>query len=241
MPSMKGTVILLPTYNERDNVTTFIPEVFSALPEARIVVIDDNSPDGTGAVVRDLTSRFKGLSLLSREKKEGLGVAYKHGFRHVLLMPDVERIVLMDADGSHDTSYLQALVEGCREHDLVIGSRYVSGGSVEGWEKWRYMLSRYGNLYAQLLTGLEIHDLTAGFYCMKKELLERLDLNALTSSGYAFQIDLKFHAIHERGARVREIPIHFKQRREGESKLSRHIVREGLLAPMWLLKRRLRI
>lgn len=236
---MNQTVILLPTYNERDNVITFIPELFAAVPEARVVVIDDNSPDGTGAVVTDLTSRYPGLSLLSREKKEGLGVAYKHGFKHVLAIPDIEHVVLMDADGSHDTSYLRALIESCAEHDLVIGSRYVKGGSVEGWEFWRYMLSRYGNLYAQLLTGLPIRDLTAGFYCMRKNLLERFDLDALTSSGYAFQIDLKFHAIHERGARVREIPIHFKQRREGESKLSRHIVSEGLLAPLVLLKRRL--
>jgi dolichol-phosphate mannosyltransferase len=235
---MNQTVILLPTYNERENIITFIPELFATIPEAKVVVIDDSSPDGTGAVVQELASRYSGLSLLSREKKEGLGVAYKHGFRHVLAMPGIERVVLMDADGSHDTAYLRTLIEGCVEHDIVIGSRYVKGGSVEGWEYWRYMLSRYGNLYAQLLTGLPIHDLTAGFYCMKRNLLERFDLDALTSSGYAFQIDLKFHAIHERGARVREIPIHFKQRREGESKLSRHIISEGLLAPLVLLRRR---
>lgn len=238
---MNQTVVLLPTYNERQNVITFIPELFTAVPDARVVVIDDNSPDGTGAVIKELMSTYPGLSLLSREKKEGLGVAYKHGFRHVLSMPGVKHVVLMDADGSHDSAYLRALIEGCAEHDLVIGSRYVRGGSVEGWEYWRYLLSRYGNVYAQLLTGLPIRDLTAGFYCMKKSLLEHLDLDALTSSGYAFQIDLKFHAIHERGARVREIPIHFKQRREGESKLSRHIISEGLLAPLVLFKRRLRL
>lgn len=235
------SVVLLPTYNERENVLTFVPDLFKAVPDLRVIVIDDNSPDKTGDAVRDLMRTYPGLSLLSREKKEGLGQAYKHGFSHVLRMPEVEHIVLMDADGSHDASYVRALIEGCSECDLVIGSRYVKGGGIEEWEHWRYLLSRYGNMYARILSGLPIRDLTAGFYCMKKSLLERLDLEALTSSGYAFQIELKFHAIHERGARVKEIPIVFKKRREGESKLSRHIVSEGLLAPLRLFKRRFRV
>lgn len=235
------SVVLLPTYNERENVLTFVPELFKAVPDLMVIVIDDNSPDKTGDAVRELMQRYSGLSLLSREKKEGLGRAYKHGFAHVLRMPDVDLVVLMDADGSHDASYVRALIDSCSENDLVIGSRYVKGGSIEEWEYWRYMLSRYGNMYAQILSGLPIRDLTAGFYCMKKDLLKRLDLEALRSSGYAFQIELKFHAIHERGARVKEIPIVFKKRREGESKLSRHIVSEGLLAPLRLFRRRLHV
>lgn len=235
---MKRCVILLPTYNERENVTTFIPEVFSVVPEAHIMVIDDSSPDGTGDVVRSLSHKYPNLSLLSRPKKEGLGNAYKHGFREVLAKHDVDFVLLMDADGSHDVRYIQPLIDTCETHDIAIGSRYVRGGGIENWEQWRYFLSRYGNLYAQFLTGLPIRDLTAGFYCMKKSLLERMDLDALKSSGYAFQIDLKFHAIHERGGRAREIPIVFKRRREGESKLSRHIISEGLLTPLNLFYRR---
>ncbi len=238
MPLMNRTVILLPTYNERKNVTTFIPELFTAVPDASVMVIDDNSPDGTGEVIRSLMQTYANLSLLSRPKKEGLGNAYKHGFREVLAKSDADYVLLMDADGSHDVSYVQALINACEVDDIAIGSRYVRGGGIENWEGWRYLLSRYGNMYAQLFTGLPIRDLTAGFYCMKRSLLEKLDLDAMKSSGYAFQIDLKFHAIHERGGRAREIPIVFKRRREGESKLSRHIISEGLLTPLNLFYRR---
>lgn len=235
---MKRCVILLPTYNERENVATFIPELFSAVPETRVMVIDDSSPDGTGEAVRGLMQNYPNLSLLSRPKKEGLGNAYKHGFREVLAKSDADFVLLMDADGSHDVRYIQQLIDACEIHDIAIGSRYIRGGGIENWEQWRYLLSRYGNVYAQLLTGLPIRDLTAGFYCMKRSLLERLDLDAMKSSGYAFQIDLKFHAIHERGGRAKEIPIRFRQRREGESKLSRHIISEGLLTPLNLFYRR---
>lgn len=233
------TIILLPTYNERENVGLIVPEIFARYPDLRIVVIDDSSPDGTGAVVREMMARFPGLSLLSRPKKEGLGVAYKHGIRHVLEMEDVERIIMMDADGSHDVAYISPLVTASDTHDLVIGSRYVRGGGIENWEGWRYALSKYGNLYARILTGLPIRDLTAGFYCIRRSVLARMDLEAMKSSGYAFQIDIKFHAVRDLGARVMEVPIIFKRRREGESKISRHIIREGLLAPLSLFYRRI--
>ena len=146
----------------------------------------------------------------------------------------------MDADGSHGVEYLTDLLAAINTHDFVIGSRYVRGGAVENWERWRHGLSYWGNAYARVLTGLPVHDLTAGFYCIRRSLLERMDLDLLTSSGYAFQIDIKCHT-YEKGARLAEVPILFKQRRGGESKLSRHIIREGLLSPLRILRRRLSI
>lgn len=233
------TIVLLPTYNERENVGLIVPEIFARYPDLRIVVIDDSSPDGTGRLVQEMMTHYAGLSLLSRPKKEGLGVAYKHGIRHVLEMEGATRIIMMDADGSHDVAYIGHLLAESHTYDLVIGSRYVRGGGIEGWEGWRYALSKYGNLYARILTGLPIRDLTAGFYCIRRSVLVRMDFEAMKSSGYAFQIDIKFHSVRDLGASVIEIPIVFKRRREGESKISRHIIREGLLAPLSLLLRRI--
>ena len=236
---MSKTVILLPTYNERENIGLIIPEIFAAHPELHVLVIDDNSPDKTGDAVRELMSEYPNLNLLARPGKQGLGVAYKHGLNEVLRDTEVERIIMMDADGSHAVEYLKDMLEASKENELVIGSRYVTGGGIENWEPWRFALSRYGNLYARTLTGLPAKDLTAGFICFQKALLLRMDLDTVSASGYAFLMDLKFHAIHDSGATVKEVPIIFKCRREGESKISAHIVREGLKTPLRLLKRRI--
>lgn len=235
---MSYSTILLPTYNERKNIGAIIPEIFTAHPELRIVVVDDSSPDGTGEVVSDMARSFPNLELLTRPKKEGLGMAYRAGMRHVLRKGNVAHIILMDADGSHGVEFLKPMLAASSDHDLVIGSRYIEGGSVEDWEPWRYALSQYGNLYAWIMTGLPVRDLTSGFQCFRGDLLERMNLDSLQASGYAFQIDIKFHAIRDAGAHVREIPIHFKNRREGESKISRHIIREGLITPLRLFPRR---
>ncbi len=227
-------VILIPTYNEKENVRELIPKIFALVPEAHITVIDDNSPDGTAAQVRRLMREYPALSIIERPKKEGLGAAYKDALGRVIRDPEVFSVTTMDADGSHDPSYVPLLLEGAREYDLVIGSRYISGGGVENWEPWRMYLSRFGNLYSRFFTGLPVRDLTAGFVCIQKELLEKIDFTRFGSSGYAYQIEFKFHCIHSLGAKWKETPIIFKNRREGESKMSRHIIREGLKTPIRL-------
>lgn len=231
MPNAGYPVILVPTYNERENISILIPEIAREAPEAHVLVIDDNSPDGTAGEVRTLMPRYPNLSILSRPRKEGLGAAYKHGISEVLKDKSAELIVFMDADGSHGSEALPKLLEAGKEHDLVIGSRYIRGGGIEKWEWWRFWLSRLGNIYAGIFTRLSIKDLTSGFVCVRADFLKKIDLSRIESSGYAFQIDLKYRIICA-GARTIEIPIIFHARREGESKISRHIVTEGLRAPL---------
>jgi dolichol-phosphate mannosyltransferase len=235
---MSKTVILMPTYNERENVGYIIPKIFATYPDLHITVIDDNSPDQTGKAVHEMIKKYPNLSLLSREKKEGLGAAYKHGIRHVLALGGFDRVITMDADGTHDPKHLKEMLAQSEKHELVMGSRYVKGGSVGKWVLWRRILSRGGNFYARTLTGLPVQDMTAGFLCFQKALLDRMDLDHVAASGYAFLIDLKFHAIHDAEASVKEISIQLKPRREGESKISSHIVREGLRTPFKLFLRR---
>jgi dolichol-phosphate mannosyltransferase len=235
---MNNAVILMPTYNERENITQLVPEIFAAHPDIRILVIDDNSPDGTGSAVVELARIYPNLSLLAREKKEGLGAAYKAGILHAYSFPAIQKVITMDADGSHAAEYLADLLSASTEHMLVIGSRYVKGGAIENWEPWRYALSRYGNLYSRTITGLPIRDLTAGFMCIDVDVLKKIDFANVHASGYAFLMELKFFIVHTLRGSVAEVPIIFKSRREGESKISRHIVREGLKTPWRLLGRR---
>lgn len=229
----------MPTYNERENIRMIVPEIFAAHPDIHVLVIDDNSPDGTGDEVRGLMEQYPNLDLLARPAKQGLGAAYKHGIQHTLDGGDIERIIMMDADGSHPVEYLTAMLEASRENELVVGSRYTKGGGIENWEPWRYAMSRYGNLYARTLTGLPVRDLTAGFLCFRGDLLRRMDFDKVGASGYAFLMDLKYHAIADMKATVKEVPIIFKSRREGESKISHHIIREGLKTPLRLFLRRI--
>ena len=229
---MKETVVLLPTYNERENISILVREITACEKEIRIVVIDDNSPDGTGSLVRELMKEFPNLSLFSRPQKQGLGEAYKAGIKHVLSNPDIEKIITMDADGSHSPEYISALLS--RDADLVIGSRYVTGGDIQNWELWRYVLSFGGNLYARVLTWLPLKDLTSGFMCVRADMLRRVDFSKIHASGYAFQIEIKFHIFYVLHGRALEIPIIFKSRRGGESKMSNHIIREGLKTPLRL-------
>ena len=229
---MKETVVLLPTYNERDNISFLVREITARHKKIRIVVIDDNSPDGTGSLVRELMKEYPNLALFSRAQKQGLGEAYKAGMRHILADPNIEKVITMDADGSHSPEYISALLS--RDADLVIGSRYVMGGGIQNWELWRYILSFGGNLYAHALTGLPIKDLTSGFMCVRADMLRRVDFSKIHASGYAFQIEIKFHIFYVLHGRVLEIPIIFKSRRGGESKMSNHIIREGLKTPLRL-------
>lgn len=234
---MLRTVILLPTYNERENIQKIVPLLFSALPEVRIMAVDDNSPDGTAAVVKDLQRTYPNLLLFERAKKEGLGRAYTDAFKKVLTdFPEVDVVVTMDADLSHDHEKLPAMLAKAEAYDLVIGSRYVPGGRLEGWEFHRRMLSRLGNRYVRLVTKLPVRDATSGFNCIRTSALKKLNFSALDPSGYAFLIALKY-TLWKQGARIAEAPITFRSRLSGESKISMRIIEEGLLLPWKLIQK----
>lgn len=232
-------VIILPTYNERENIALIIPRIFEIAPEVHVAVVDDNSPDGTAEVVMSMVRLYPNLSLISRERKEGLGAAYADAILRLRGDPSTRALILMDADGSHDPSYLPKLRGELAVHDMVIGSRYISGGGVDEWELWRRLLSRFGNQYARILTGMPVNDITAGFIGMSRPLLEKIDFTRGGSVGYAFLMELKHAAIITHGARYKEIPIAFAARREGESKLSHHIIREGIMAPLRIFWKRI--
>lgn len=224
--------ILIPTFNENSNIEPFLRGVFEVLPDADILVIDDSSPDGTAETVRRLLPEFANLELLVRPRREGLGKAYLAGIGESLDSADA--LITMDADFSHDPAHLPALVEAAESHSLVVGSRYIEGGGVEEWEPWRRALSSAGNGYSRMVTGMPIHDLTSGFQLAHTSALRRLDLAKIAASGYAFQIELKYR-LWRSGASWVETPITFRARRGGESKLTGHVVMEGVLTP-WRLR-----
>ena len=229
--------IVLPTYNERKNIGSLINEIFLLLPKINILVVDDNSPDGTAAVVKELQARYANLSILERPMKNGLGGAYIGGFKKLLVDPDIKNIVMMDADFSHNPKYLSQIIAEAENYGLVIGSRYIKGGGIAKWELWRKILSAGGNFYVRFLLGRAIYDWTGGFNCIRAEFLRKIDLDSIDLSGYAFIMGIKYFLI-KAGARAKEIPIIFEARRGGESKLSHHIIREGIIAPWKLLKRK---
>lgn len=231
---MKKNVVIVPTYNERDNIGNIIKEVFQIVPDVSILVVDDNSPDLTHEVVRDLQKKFSNLDLLVREKKNGLGEAYIEAFKTILDIEELEKVVMMDADSSHNPIYLPQFLETAKNFDVVVGSRYVAGGATVGWEKWRRYLSRFGNIYARFITGMPIFDCTGGFNLIDIDFLKKIDWTKIDMSGYAFQIELKY-LLWRAGANFKEIPIVFKNRLNGESKISGHIINEGILAP-WKIK-----
>lgn len=229
---MKTTVIL-PTYNERASIETVINDILKYAPDIDILVVDDNSPDGTAQIVEDLMKRYSNIFLLKRQQKEGLGKAYSYAMKYVLGQNKYDAILMMDADCSHDPMYIPGFIRRMNEvnADVVTGSRYVTGGGVQGWETWRKNLSRYGNLYTRLVTGIPIRDVTAGFNLIRTNTLKRIDLERIGSSGYAFILELKC-ALHYLGSHMVEMPIIFKERLGGESKISNHVIREGVYAPV---------
>lgn len=232
---MKKTVII-PTYNERENIASLVPLIFQRLPDAGVLVVDDNSPDGTSEVVGQLQERFPNLRLLKRKKKEGLGAAYIHAFTEVLKDPEAGALAMMDADLSHDPAHLPVMFGMVEKGgaDVVVGSRYMDGGGTEGWELWRRMLSSWGNRYCRFVTHMPLSDCTGGFNVMRASALRKLRLDAIELSGYAFIMALK-HAFFKTGATFAEVPILFCNRKKGESKISNHIIREGILAP-WKMR-----
>ena len=234
---MRKITIVIPTYNEAMNIAGICAAVLAVAPEVHILIVDDNSPDGTGAIALELAKNDSHISVLERKGKEGLGKAYLNAFEIILADPEVEIICTMDADFSHNPSDIPALIAACTNHDVAIGSRYIRGGTTEGWSFWRKMLSRGGNLYARFVIGIPVWDITAGFSAVQTQALRKIDLGTIDSSGYAYQIELKY-ALWKSGAHIVEIPIIFRERIGGESKISGHIISEGIMAPWKMIWRR---
>ncbi len=225
--------IVIPTYNESENISALIPKILEH-PRFQILVVDDNSPDGTGAIVANFHDTDQRVGLLSRSSKQGLGTAYIAGFRRALA-EGAQYIFEMDADFSHDPAYLPALLQAAEQrYDLVLGSRYVPGGATSDWGMIRKFISRSGNVYARAILGLPVMDATGGFRCYRRSVLEALDLSQIQSNGYSFQIELVYRTL-QAGFRIGELPIVFPDRRVGKSKMSRKIVLEALLT-VWKLR-----
>jgi dolichol-phosphate mannosyltransferase len=229
----RSITIVIPTYNERANLESIVTELMHRLPDCRVVVVDDSSPDGTGLLADDLALRFPGVSVIHRPRKEGIGPAYMAGFARALDI-GTELIVAMDADGSHAPADLVCMINATDSADLVIGSRYVAGGATVGWPWGRRTLSRFGGLYARVVLGAPIADLTSGFKVYRRDALKRLPLDRIRSDGYGFQIETVWY-IWKSGLQVREVPITFHDRVAGKSKLSRRIVVEAMLV-VWRLR-----
>ncbi len=231
---MQPALVIIPTYNEAENLEPITTAVLAAEPRIDVLVVDDNSPDGTGRLADALAAKNPRIRVLHRAKKEGLGKAYLHAFRWAL-DAGYEYVIEMDADFSHDPKYLPSLLtEAMAGTDLVLGSRYVEGGGTVNWGPGRRAISRGGSLYARSILGVRIRDLTGGFKCFRRAVLEAIDLNAVKSSGYAFQIELTYRAL-KAGFKIKELPIVFEDRRVGQSKMSRKIFVEALTM-VWKLK-----
>lgn len=228
-------VVIIPTFNEKENIAAIIKAIFDLNQGYHILVIDDGSPDGTATIVKDLQVQYPGqLFLEERKGKLGLGTAYIHGFRWSLFK-GYRYIFEMDADFSHNPKDLERLYEACRSGnaDVAIGSRYVKGGGTVNWPWDRIFLSRGGSLYTRLITWIPVKDTTAGFVCYKREVLETINLDQIIFLGYAFQIEMKF-ASWKLGFRIREVPIIFEDRKFGSSKMHKGIVKEGILGVLRL-------
>ncbi len=230
----KKDIIVIPTYNEKENIGVLIPLIFKNFPEVYVVVADDNSPDGTGKAVLDLKLKYPKVSLISRQSKDGLGKAYINAFKEILKDSSVGSIVMMDADLSHNPKYLRSMLNKSKDFSVVVGSRYVSGGETVGWELWRRVLSYMGNIYCKFITGLPIKDCTGGFNVISSDLLKKIDFEKMDMSGYAFIMEIKY-LLYKAGGTFCEIPITFVNRAHGETKISSHIISEGILAP-WKMK-----
>jgi dolichol-phosphate mannosyltransferase len=226
-PARGPVWVVLPTYNEAANIERLVTEVLDKLPAGgQILIVDDSSPDGTGEIAARLASERGAVHLLSRPRKEGLGPAYIAGFRRAL-SEGAGLVVEMDSDFSHEPAYLPRLLDAAGRADVAIGSRYVPGGGVTEWGAVRRGISRGGSAYARIALGLPVHDLTGGFKCFRREVLEAIDLGSIRSRGYAFQVEMTYRAI-ELGFEVVEVPIVFRDRQAGNSKMSRSIVLEAI-------------
>lgn len=226
------SLVIVPTYNERENVKTLIPQILELPSEIEVLVVDDNSPDGTADVVLEMSKKDERIHLLRRKEKLGLGSAYVAGFKYALSRPEIECVFEMDADFSHDPSSIPKFLEAIQDYDLVLGSRYLRGVTVVNWPLSRLILSYSANLFTRVVTGLPVHDATGGFKCFRRRVLESIELDGVHSDGYSFQIEMSFKC-WKKGFRIKEIPITFVDRRVGTSKMSQKIIWEAV----WLVWR----
>jgi dolichol-phosphate mannosyltransferase len=233
MQSRKPLVVV-PTYNEAENVERLIREILDAVEGIRVLIVDDNSPDGTSDIVRGIAERDPNVLLETRPAKLGLGTAYVHGFKRALSIADIDCVFGMDADFSHSPEYLPDFIKALDENDLVVGSRYLQGISVVNWPIRRLVVSFVANNYARFITGMPIRDCTSGFCCYKREVLETINLDAVRARGYSFLVEMKFRA-HKLGFRIGEVPIIFFERRSGQTKMSKFDILEAIFT-VWRLR-----
>lgn len=220
-------LVIMPTYNEAGNIERAASDLFKFNPDVSLLIVDDGSPDGTGNLAEALAAKDKRISVLHRKDKQGLGAAYIAGFNHAFGL-GFDYVVEMDADGSHRAEDLPKLLAICQDNDLVIGSRYVRGGKTQNWPLHRQWLSRGGNIYAKIMLGSRLNDMTAGFRVFRSSFLQKMDLASINARGYSFQIEMAYRTI-QLGGRTAEVPITFVEREIGESKMSGNIVTEALL------------
>lgn len=239
MTTIGRVVVVIPTYNEAENIAWIVGRLRAAQPDVDVIVVDDGSPDGTGAIADELAAADRAVTVVHRSAKAGLGAAYLHGFR-VALDRGYDVIGEMDADGSHQPEQLHRLLTALADADLVIGSRWVPGGSVVNWPLRRELLSRGGNIYVRVLLGVRVHDATAGFRVFRRSALEKIDLSSVQSTGYVFQTDMVARVLAA-GMEVREVPIEFVERVRGDSKMSGAVAAESLRRiTAWGLRERTR-
>ena len=229
----KRIFIAIPTYNEAENIGQLLEDIFARLPAVSVQIVDDGSPDNTALAVKEKMRKFKNIYLFERSGKLGFASAYLIAFREIMSREQVDFIITMDADFSHHPSYLPSLISAAESSDMVIGSRYIKGGGIKNWGIIRRVLSRLGNFYARNVLGVPIKDVTAGFTCLRVSFLQKLPWQAMRAQGYAWLMELKM-LFYKQGARIYEIPIIFEERRSGLSKISRHIIVEGIIYPLRL-------
>lgn len=227
------SLVIIPTYNELDNLPRLIPLVLSQNENLHILIVDDNSPDGTANYVEEISSKDERIHLIKRSGKMGLGTAYIAGFKYAL-ENNYDLIFEMDADFSHDPNEIKNFLFAIREYDLVLGSRYIHGVRVLNWPMRRLLLSFFASVYTRLITGMHVRDATGGFKCFRRKVLESIDLNCIKSNGYSFQIEMTFRA-YAKGFKIKEIPIVFVDRVKGNSKMSKKIVIEAVTM-VWKLR-----
>jgi dolichol-phosphate mannosyltransferase len=227
------TIIVIPTYNEKNNLERLVREIFSLkIENLSLIIVDDNSPDGTGILADKLAGEMPGVEVIHRSRKEGLGSAYVAGFK-LALARGADYIMEMDADLSHDYRYLPVFLQEIKKADLVLGSRYIMGGEIKNWGLVRRLISCLGNIYARLVLGVAIRDLTGGFKCYRRAVLKKINLNELNSQGYVFQIEITYLAF-KNGFTIKEIPIIFTEREAGKSKFNLKIFMEALVGVLFL-------
>lgn len=231
--NIQKSLVIIPTYNELENLPRLIPAVLSQDESINILIVDDGSPDGTGAFIKEQMKKNDRVFLLEREKKMGLGTAYIAGFKYAL-QNNYDYIFEMDADFSHDPNELKNFLIAIKDNDLVLGSRYINGVRVLNWPMTRLLLSFFASVYTRFITGLPVRDATGGFKCFRRKVLESIDLDKIKSNGYSFQIEMTFKA-YAKGFRIKEIPIVFIDRVRGKSKMSKKIVREAVTM-VWKLR-----